>query len=176
MKYIQPRPHIDGWMGDDELQWLYEQASLMESIVEVGSWEGRSTHALLSGCKGIVFAVDHFLGSETERHSNHILATQTSIRRRFDGNVGTFPNLRVFEMESAEASKQFADKSVDMVFIDGDHGYEWVKLDLLSWLPKCRVLLCGHDQPQDGVPRALREILGEVKMEVGTIWSYEIRR
>lgn len=174
MKYEEPRPHIDGWMGYDELQWLFETAMLMGSIVEVGSWEGRSTHALLSGCKGTVFAVDHFKGSPTERDSNHVKAKTTDIRRLFDGNVGTFPNLKVLEMDSAEAAATFADKSIDMVFIDGDHSYEYVKTDLLSWLPKCRVLLCGHDASQDGVPRALREILGEVKIEVGSIWGYRI--
>ena len=56
-------------MTEAELQWLTERAAEASSVVEIGSWKGRSTAALLSGCKGTVTAVDHFLGSpDDERH------------------------------------------------------------------------------------------------------------
>ncbi len=51
---------IQGWMSLKELNWLYQQAKKCDSILEIGSWKGRSTHALLSGCKGIVTCVDTF--------------------------------------------------------------------------------------------------------------------
>ena len=47
-----------GWMYPEELEWLYEAAKRMNSIVEIGSWQGRSTYVLLSGCRGPVVAVD----------------------------------------------------------------------------------------------------------------------
>jgi hypothetical protein len=64
-------PDIQGWMTRDELTWLYETAQTMQSIAEIGCWKGRSTCALLSGCPGTVHAVDHFLGSATERDTFH---------------------------------------------------------------------------------------------------------
>ncbi|MBU4356393.1 MAG: class I SAM-dependent methyltransferase, partial [Proteobacteria bacterium] len=60
---VYPGNDIKGWMSQKELQWLYEQARNMDSIVEIGCWHGRSTHAFLSGCRGTVYAVDHWQGS-----------------------------------------------------------------------------------------------------------------
>ena len=52
---------IEGWMEQTELEWLYSIASEMESIVEIGSWKGRSIHALCTRCKGTVTAIDLFM-------------------------------------------------------------------------------------------------------------------
>lgn len=48
---------------------------------------------------------------------------------------------------SHEAVLDFADASLDFVFIDGNHGYKWVKQDLELWWPKLRPggLFGGHD-------------------------------
>jgi len=169
MNYIQPDPEIQGWMGAQELQWLYERASEMDSIVEVGSWKGRSTHALLSGCKGTVVAVDHFLGSASERDGAHALAKTQDIFKAFWKNVGHFSNLIVLKRNSPEAASLFGDNKVDMIFVDGDHAEQAFLADVTGWLPKCRKLFCGNDTYQDGVPK----VLGRFKFqfhEVGCIW------
>ena len=63
MTYNPEENRITGFMSEPELTQLYKWACECESIVEIGSWRGRSTHALLSGCKGKVYAVDHFGGN-----------------------------------------------------------------------------------------------------------------
>ena len=61
---------IEGWMDIDELEWLHDTAVNMNTVVEIGAWKGRSTIALLQGCKGIVFAVDPWRGySDTSAKS-----------------------------------------------------------------------------------------------------------
>jgi hypothetical protein len=151
--------NIQGWMGVGELQWLYERAHEFTRIVEIGCWKGRSTHALLSGCKGTVFAIDNFKGNPTEigEGQPHHEATYNDIHKVFLQNVGHFPNLVTLKMDSMEAVKMFKNKSVDMVFIDGEHTLKEFTQDFEGWRPKCKTLFCGHDKDMDGPERYLRE-------------------
>ena len=150
----------------------------MSSIVEIGSWKGRSTHALLSGCPSVVHIVDHFKGCQMPHALwTAKLASQVDIHAEFMQNVGHFPNLVVHRMKSLEAIPLFADGSIDMVFIDGEHTYEEVKADILAWLPKATKLICGHDYSPfyDGLIKAVDEIFGPVN-HVSTIWYKVIER
>jgi predicted O-methyltransferase YrrM len=60
---------------------------------------------------------------------------------------------------SAPAAQQFADNSLDFVFIDAIHTYEAVSEDLQAWVPKVRVggLIMGHDISWQGVHKAVSE-------------------
>ena len=150
--------NIAGWICDIELQWLYSTAKEMETIIEVGSWKGRSTHALLSGCPGTVWAVDHWLGSKDDE--GQLEAKDHDIFEVFKQNVGHFENLKIIKAYSIEAAKQFEERSVDMVFIDGDHSYEEVKDDIAAWLPKAKKLICVHDYCWPSVRQAIVEAFG----------------
>jgi len=177
-KPAYPGNDIKGWMSPKELQWLYEQARNMDSIVEIGCWHGRSTHALLSGCRGTVYAVDHWQGSPGA--NGQLLFACRDVKTMdvfaaFMKNVGEFANLQPIKMASLEAVGSFADKSVDMVFIDGSHLYEAVKADILAWLPKARKLISGHDYGHKvwgpGVAQALEAIFGnDYEVGPGGIW------
>lgn len=172
MEYNVKSNKIKGWMSNIDLLWLFNIAKEMDSIVEIGSWKGRSTHALLSGCKGDVYAVDHFLGSQAESKA-HAEARTGDIYKQFMENVGSFNNLHVLKMDNAEAVKQFEDKSVDMVFIDGGHTRQEVIDDINRWLPKVKKVICGHDYPMGSIQRAIAATIKEVSLNDtngGTIW------
>lgn len=175
-KYVKPVFDIQGWMNDEELQWLYTQARRMESIVEIGCWRGRSTHALLSGCPGIVNAVDHWKGSPDERAAGqpHHDAMSQDIYAQFMANVGQFPNLKVFRMESGDAADQIAE--AQMVFIDATHRAADVARDILLWESKAKRLLCGHDYTLIGVKEAVDRLLFRTVQHVpGTsLWYVEV--
>lgn len=168
---------IDGWMSVEELNWLYNTAKNMDSIVEIGCWKGRSTHALCSGCKGKVYAVDHFKGSTGEEEA-HKEAQEKDIRKEFEKNMEGFNNLTLLPISSKEAMEKFKDKEVDMVFIDGSHDYESVKEDIEGWLPKCKKLISGHDFSVDweGVQRAVKEKFGDQIDVVDTIWIVDLEK
>jgi len=77
-------------------------------------------------------------------------------------NTVKFANRRVlFVCTSLQASCVVQDESLDFVFIDADHGYEYVKEDINAWYPKVRNggLVSGHDYQRKhlGTIRAVDE-------------------
>ena len=165
----------DGWMTNKELEFLRKAAEISDSVIEIGSWKGRSTKALLEGCKGTVTAVDHFNGSEDYADATLAIARAEPIYDIFMKNVGHYPNLNVLRMSSVEAAAQVPDKSADMIFIDSDHRYEQVKAEIDRWRPKAKVILCGHDYADGwpGVKRAVEEAFDKFHVE-GSIWFAEV--
>lgn len=127
---------IDGLINDIEADWLYNIAKTMTSIIEIGSYRGKSTHALLSGMNenGILFSIDLFNTSNYE---------YTNALPSFVNNVGHFKNIRIIQVNSSIAYKLFEDNTIDMIFIDGDHNA--VERDINLYLPKITKLICGHD-------------------------------
>lgn len=162
-------PNIDGWLHPEESQFLYHEAKDMDSIVEIGSWKGRSTHALASGCKGKVHCVDNWLGSDDDPTQE--LSKKEDVFSIFKKNMEKFSNIEIHKGFSHDISSSF-DEKVDMVFIDADHHYEAVKQDIEDWLPKTKKLICGHDYQQgwSGVMKAVDEKFGKPDGVVGTIW------
>lgn len=125
-------------------------------FVEVGLLEGQSLiylieTSLLAGKQFHITGVDHFEGQ-----SEGLLTV-------FESNLFQYRNQFDFIVaKSTEAPKVFADKSVDLVFIDAAHDYESVKADILAWMPKVRGVIAGHDYTSyPGVMRAVDEIFGD---------------
>jgi glycosyltransferase involved in cell wall biosynthesis len=154
---------IDGWMTFPELTWLYNAAKRVDSIAEVGSWKGRSTHALLSGCRGAVTAIDTWPDSE--------------IHEEFRTNLKSFDRLVPMRMTSEDAAKLFPDRSFDLVFIDGSHDYASIRKDISAWRSKARSMICGHDYAPfwPGVVKAVDEVFGKPDGVVGSIWYSAVR-
>lgn len=192
---------IQGWMGRQDLEWLYAMAQQMESVVEVGSWVGRSTYALLAGAMeykdpeyvpglyGTVYAVDHWEGASQQLP---LIVSGLKPYEEFVKNVGHFKNLVVLKMSSEEAAKGFPSEvgymdskgqpcplpeQVDMVFLDAEHEYPAVLKDLKLWLPKTRKIICGHDWAFETVRRAVLEVFPAEKVKLtapGDIWYVEM--
>ena len=165
---------IDGFMRYRELEWLYKMSLKMESIVEVGCWMGRSTYAFCSGCKGTVYAVDHFLGSEEHKD---LIEAGAKPYDRFIENTKKFSNLEVLKMSSEEASHSpIIPPKVDMVFIDGDHSHAGVLADIKLWYPRTKKIICGHDWGRAGITPAVEEYFDKsrIKVALRVIWMVEI--
>lgn len=162
---------IKGWTTPDELKILGELASRSKDVVEVGCWKGRSTKALLELCKGKVYAVDHWNGSDTD--ISGVVAREKDIFGEFFENVGHYPNLEILRGDSIEMSKCFNGKKVDMVFIDASHDYLSVKADIEAWLPKCKKYICGHDYNIAQVKQAVDEKFPKVNT-VEDIWWVDL--
>lgn len=138
--------HIEGSTNEDELGWLKFWAGRMDSVVEIGSMKGRSAYALCSSGCPHVYCIDPFPGDQYEA---------------FMENVGHFENLTVLRMTSEEAEQSdLIPPQVDMVWIDGNHYREGVLTDLNLWIPRTKVLACGHDYNWPSVYHAVVDYFG----------------
>jgi predicted O-methyltransferase YrrM len=174
VKYVLPNPEIVGWMDEFALQWLYAQAQTHRNIVELGSWRGRSTHALCSGTQGMVTAVDHFNGQAEYLDNEMVFARDNDLFAEFKKNVGHFSNLRIKRGNTAEMATGMSD--VDMLFVDAGHDFDAVMADLTAWAPTVIKggLICGHDYGFYGVKAAIENYFGYSiprTMPESTIWS-----
>lgn len=161
------------------VQYYLESHGIKQpQIADVGCWTGLSSLILAliankySGSS--VTSIDWFKGSP--KTNLEFAGSYFDIRKIFEGNRDQFefskgPKIKVTDATSIEASKQFADNSLDVVFIDADHRYEYVKADIQAWLPKLKIggLLCGHDCElilSDGIESLLRVFKDEDMIKV----------
>jgi glycosyltransferase involved in cell wall biosynthesis len=168
-----PANTIDGWMTFEELTWIYETAKRHYHIAELGSWKGRSTHAWASGTRGNITAIDTWEGSDFIGDDTNRLAKLEDVFKVFKDNLKQFDNVVVNRKRGMDAVKDYEDKSFDVVFIDAGHTYEDVKADIDAWLPKAKMVLCGHDYLPDvwmGVIQAVDDKFGKPDGVAGSIW------
>ena len=124
--------HVDGWLTDNESIWLYDQAQNAKGdILEIGSYEGKSTLALASG------AQRHFHLLHIHAVDPHTLSNN-SYKKLLD-NLVTYDMLdrvHTYKMTSKEFHDIWNhDRKFNFVFIDGDHRYEACKMDWDLWYP-----------------------------------------
>jgi hypothetical protein len=151
---------------------VIEEVSDNAHFVEIGVWKGKSVcfaavEILNSGKNIKIDAVDNFEGSPGESliitKDDDLLAGK--LYDVFLKNIEPVKDIiRPVRMNSVDAAKLHADKSLDFVFIDGLHSYEACISDIRSWLPKVKIggYIGGHDfdgpEPFNGVKKAVTEV------------------
>lgn len=118
--------------------------------VEVGTFKGEFSKDVLEVWGGTLFMVDVWspLGGEYNDLSNHGNYEQGLIYGEVIKNTRGYENRSVMVRASSElASTMFADESLDFVYIDANHAYDFVVQDIKLWYPKVKKggYLCGHD-------------------------------
>lgn len=117
-------------------------------VVEVGVLVGLFSELILEKLRPReLHLVDPWLNDGTDPGSKpwlNLEAQYQSVLRRFCKRKDV---VKVHRIKSVEASLKFADGSLDFVYIDGNHVYEYVLLDCLLWWPKVKPggFLAGHD-------------------------------
>ncbi len=145
---------------------------------EIGVEKGRFSAALLDLCPDVkLWGVDSFafgyknsLGNawSTEVHDANRVQARSVVAR--------FPErFELIEKPSAEAAENFADQSLDFVFIDADHGYDGCLSDIKAWSPKVRYggWITGHDfdhRKWPGVVRAVEESFADFYIKDDFVW------
>lgn len=153
---------VEGWLHEAELILLYCLAKRCTGkgvIVEVGSWKGKSTIGVGLGSKRgnqvKIYAIDPHTGSTGSENRN--IST-------YDDYIKNIKNARLDDLvipivkNSEEAAKDFH-KKVELIFIDGDHEYEYVKKDFELWFPKIvdKGIMALHDTTTWPGPKKVAE-------------------
>lgn len=116
-------------------------------VLELGCWLGNgSTQVFLRHTPHLI-CVDHFQGNpNVVRHQ--AIATDYDVLGTFLRNTAQYRNqVSILQMDSNSASAMIADRSLDFVFIDGDHSYHQTLSDIKNYLPKVKGggVIAGHD-------------------------------
>jgi hypothetical protein len=116
--------------------------------VEIGVFKGEFSKNVLQNWEGTLYMVDVWrpLGAEYEDASNH--------REHIDAFQETMENIKGMEdrgimirATSEIAAGMFDDESLDFIFIDANHAYDFVVEDINLWFPKLKKggVFSGHD-------------------------------
>jgi glycosyltransferase involved in cell wall biosynthesis/predicted O-methyltransferase YrrM len=174
---------IEGWFS---YEWLYDKFAKTskdgDTIVEIGSWFGKSTKYLSEKLneynkKVDLIVIDTFKGTQNEEIHKEIVGN-TSIYQDFYYNVNN-PDITIIKENSHEASKLFSNGSIDYLMIDGDHSYEGVKQDIQDYFYKVKPggIISGDDYKAfQGVRMAVDEFFGgaDIKTVDKLHWYYRI--
>lgn len=103
-------------------------------MVEVGSAYGESAEIFAKKFDK-VYCIDVWQGitADREKHFDEVVARNCNIIKR--------------KGSSTQFLEEFADESLDFVYIDANHSYEYVKSDIENWKKKIKKggFIGGHD-------------------------------
>lgn len=143
---------IDGWLFPEEASILHQLASESRGsgvIVEIGSWQGKSTVCLglgsLKGQRKPIYAIDPHTGSCEHQADRESIWTFDQFRANIE-EAGITHLVKPLVKFSNDAIEDVPEP-IDLIFIDGAHEYEAVLQDFQNWYPKVPVggVMAFHD-------------------------------
>ena len=128
----------DGLINRMDMELLYDHADV-DLAVELGTFRCASAIILAKKAKR-VFSVDSYGSTDN---------CETLKYDYFD-NVKTvqgFQNIKLMNCPSWDSAKYFDNKSIDLLFVDAEHGYDSIHKDFYAFKPKMKVggLILFHD-------------------------------
>lgn len=166
----------ENWFTDESCATLSDLVRTVEGvpgrIVELGSWEGRSTIAIARTTTRDVHAVDHWKGAKSDRYQRQQVKTR-DVFAQWTANLAGYPHVTPYRMEWRSYVSR-TDGPVALVFIDADHTTAEVsaQIDTFAPLMSRGGIICGDDYPMVEVWKAVRDRLGTVSVE-GPVWSWQ---
>lgn len=128
---------VEGMMQLYEVERLYELAiDSTKNILELGSFRGKSTVALLLGAEKTgnkVFTVDPFIASDCDTGGSTIVDSEADYRKFLANTRPWQEHLVHFKMKSRDVV--WTNGEIDVLFIDTFHTYDEVKADFFHFYP-----------------------------------------
>jgi hypothetical protein len=121
-------------------------------MIEIGSYTGESTSMFAaSGFFKEIYAIDCALDGEFKHKFEE-----------FEINTRLFNNIKLIKDFSYNVVNDFADESIDFIYIDGNHSFEYVFNEINLYKPKIKKsgIISGHDYNLREVRDAVHKALG----------------
>jgi predicted O-methyltransferase YrrM len=140
-KGAQVKLTIPGWFRNDQVPVYQDLVKpiVKGKMVEVGNHKGRSLSCIFDICRDNqtkIFCID--------------IQTTKELKTNLDewGNVDT---VEICKGDSILQSQKFEDGSLDLIFLDGCHTDDYVRVEIEAWKPKLKSTgtMCGHDFSKD---------------------------
>jgi hypothetical protein len=115
---------------------------------EIGTFKGQFSKQILNNWSGTLYMIDVWrpLGDEYLDASNHAehLDAYSETMKNIEGLESRAIMIRA---DSEIASDMFSNESLDFVYIDANHAYDYVVQDINLWYPKVKKggYMWGHD-------------------------------
>ena len=183
----------ENWYSNKQASNLARLAQLVAPlqglIIEIGSWEGKSTVALANAVyPSSVIAVDTWMGNIDEGpHNDSVtLARSRDVYATFRDNISKMTKGNVTPVkQDCHEYLAVLNQPVKFCHIDACHDYLSVKRTLEAILPRIILggVLCGDDflsanatrtDLHGGVERAVRELLPGVS-HAENLWYWQLR-
>lgn len=141
---LKGRPaEIPDCSRDDLPQFFVEMGYKVGA--EIGVDKGEFSEKIArSGLK--LYSIDPWFSYEDYEHTRGQKKLD-SLYERTKHVLAPYPNCSIVRETSMDAAKDFEDRSLDFVYIDGNHQFKYVAEDICEWSKKVKVggVICGHD-------------------------------
>lgn len=172
---------VPGMITEESGKNLFAMAFAQDmkgDIVEIGSWQGKSTiylgKAAESSKNGKVFAVDHFKGNPGKEAYYKVSKDDLSdLKGNFIRNItaaGVADHIELLNMPSDAAADVLREREsrIRLLFIDGCHTYDGVKNDFFRYndlvQPGGLIIFDDYSLHFEGVVRFVKELIDSKSM------------
>jgi len=177
MFYAWCKPYGEPIAGRQQFGGLLNEYNLLGNAAEIGVCSGSYSRDILDwGVKNLLL-VDPWKelptapsGISDEQHEAYYQECLGHIE-------GCEDRTTILRMLSVDAAAQTPDESLDFCYIDANHRYEGISVDLELWWPKVRSggILAGHDYlaMELGVNRAVTEFADKRGLRVHVVIEHQ---
>jgi predicted O-methyltransferase YrrM len=155
---------------EDYLEYLNNLQIQFKTILEIGSYIGESTILFKNKFPdAFLYIVDPWINNYDISDPTINIMSMEKVEHIFNELMYNKTKYCKFKMTSDEFFQvQNIPEFFDLIYIDGNHSYEYVKRDLQNSLNVIKKdgIISGHDYGRDinhtlGVTKAINEIIGE---------------
>lgn len=148
LKQIPQLEFIEGWLLLAEAAELFILTSKIKSkrpvVCEIGTWKGKSSYVFTTALRkknGLLYSIDPFDGEgdaiSKKFYKEEIIKMDTTLLKNFKNTLKRFRLSRymvILPFQSEKARLRFRERQIDLLFIDGNHDYNYVEKDYKLWV------------------------------------------